>query len=381
MIGGAGAVGGATGAASMPPASRADATTASPAAPAQSGANDTAGRPAPVNGGRGRDAASAKDADAGASTQAEDFASLLANAGDPATGSAIAESAVAETTPAEQSGTVALPEQVLALLDGAWAAVPTAAPEAATTPAMTGAVASEPGTRANAAAIMATSALPAPAQAWPGTIPGPSTSAPASGVGAELPRESALNVEGASTANSAPAFAGLASDDTTASASASAILHPGASAPVLPPSVARAIPGTPLALPADPQTGFDDGLGARIAWMAEQRVGHAEIRLNPEHVGPIEVRVQVDGTRVSAEFHSAHAEVRQAIESSVARLREMLGQQGLQLGHAGVGHRHNGSGESPRGGANEAPATGPTATTAQGSARGLRSRGLVDEYA
>lgn len=154
-------------------------------------------------------------------------------------------------------------------------------------------------------------------------------------------------------------------------------------APAHPRAVA-VLPGAPLALPANPDAGFDDGFGTRIAWMAEQRLGHAEIRLNPEHIGPIDVRVQLDGDRVNAEFHSAHAEVRQALEASVPRLRELLGQQGLQLGHADVGQRQ----------AWQNPSTGDGASVQQGEAGGkdlpqaasttelrIRSRRLLDEYA
>src|SRR5690606_25495557 len=145
----------------------------------------------------------------------------------------------------------------------------------------------------------------------------------------------------------------------------------------------------PLALPAEPGDGFDDGFGARIAWMAGQRLGHAEIRLNPEHVGPIDVRLKLDGDQVRAEFNSANAEVRQAIEASLPRLREMLGQQGLQLGHAAAGQgrpdadggaaRAGGSGPAQAGGGGgggDADGAGPAPAAAP-----VRTRGLVDAYA
>jgi flagellar hook-length control protein FliK len=136
----------------------------------------------------------------------------------------------------------------------------------------------------------------------------------------------------------------------------------------------------PISVPADPQTGFDDGFGARLVWMAEQRLGHAEIRLNPEHLGPIEVRVQMDGTQVNAEFQSSHAGVRQAIEASLPRLREMLGQQGLQLGQTDVGQRHANPGQPARRDG-DTPSTGSSPVTTQMPARQLRTRGLLDEYA
>jgi len=140
-------------------------------------------------------------------------------------------------------------------------------------------------------------------------------------------------------------------------------------------------PTTPLALPADPEAGFDDGFGTRITWMAEQRLGHAQIRLNPEHVGPIDVRVQLDGNRVSAEFTSAHAEVRQAIEASLPRLREMLVQHGLQLGQADVGHGQPGRRGDPMRGHGHDPAR-EAGLDPHPTAGPIRSaRGLLDEYA
>jgi flagellar hook-length control protein FliK len=137
----------------------------------------------------------------------------------------------------------------------------------------------------------------------------------------------------------------------------------------------------PLALPADPDAGFDDGFGARIAWMADQRLGQAQIRLNPEHLGPIEVSLQLDGSRVDAQFHSTHVEVRAALEASVPRLRELLGQHGLQLGQADVGQRQSawtpaGQAAAPMQGGGEAGESVPSTAEVI-----THRRGLLDEYA
>jgi flagellar hook-length control protein FliK len=173
---------------------------------------------------------------------------------------------------------------------------------------------------------------------------GPSPPAPASRAAApgETSAVAAAHPAAAGPAAFAPATAAAQPAD------AAAAVAPGDAAPSVPGAVATGagLPATraeappilpPLALPADPGAGFDDGLGTRIAWMADQRLGHAEIRLNPEHAGPIDVRVDLDGDRVDARFHSASAEVRQALEASLPRLRELLGQHGLQLGQADVG--------------------------------------------
>ena len=144
----------------------------------------------------------------------------------------------------------------------------------------------------------------------------------------------------------------------------------------------------PLSAPPDapvPQLqgeGFAEDIGTHVQWLAGQKIGHAHIRIAPQELGPVEVRLQLDGDRVRADFTSAQPEVRQALESSLPRLREMLGQQGFELAHAGVGQQShspgNGSGQSRTGpGDDVAAAADDTPTPAP---RTLRL-GLLDAYA
>ena len=101
-----------------------------------------------------------------------------------------------------------------------------------------------------------------------------------------------------------------------------------------------------LAQPADPSAGYDDRFANHVSMLAGQRITQATIRVSPEHMGTIDIRLQVDGTQVRAEFHSARADVRQTLEASLPRLRDMLDQHGLQLAHAGVGQgRGQGQGQ------------------------------------
>lgn len=142
----------------------------------------------------------------------------------------------------------------------------------------------------------------------------------------------------------------------------------------------------PLAMPADPEGGFDDGLGARIGWLAGQQLGRAEIRLNPEHLGVIDVRLDLDGNRVSVELASASQDVRQALEASLVRLRDLLGQQGLELARAdvGAGQRDGGTGSqagAPSGEAADRNSDGGPAGPAPAAAIPLHRQGLLDEYA
>lgn len=343
-------------------------------------ANGTA-KPHPSPHGAVDGAARREDADGGTRDGAppRDFADLLA-AGTVGEGDAAAAptDTARERTPATP---VESPDQLLALLAGALAVPPTpSTPAAAAAPAELPSRSARPAaplppalaSAANAASAASAGGTPTPA-------PAPADAAAAGAIAGNDAFAALAKLAGEATAPAADASAPATAGDAAQAASLASIAATASTAANARPAVA---PGAPLALPANPEAGFDDGFGTRVAWIAEQRLGHAEIRLNPEHLGPIDVRVQLDGTRVAAEFHSAHAEVRQAIEASVPRLREMLGQHGLQLGHADVGQRHA-QGRAPR--RDDARGDGVDAdagtTRPVANAPRLRSRGLLDEYA
>lgn len=144
--------------------------------------------------------------------------------------------------------------------------------------------------------------------------------------------------------------------------------------------------GEPTPTPTLGDDGFDQAVGARLGWLADQKIGHAHIRLNPEDLGPVDVRLQMNGDKVHASFSSPHVDVRHALESSLPRLRELLGEQGFQLAHADVGHQNAGDGSpsAQAGGTGDLaggdgePSRGDTTVSA---AQLMRQRGLLDAYA
>ncbi|WP_341725450.1 flagellar hook-length control protein FliK [Pseudoxanthomonas putridarboris] len=129
---------------------------------------------------------------------------------------------------------------------------------------------------------------------------------------------------------------------------------------------------------------FDEEIGDSVRWMADQKIGHAHIRISPNELGTVEVRLRLDGDRVHADFTSAQADVRQALENSLPRLRDMLGQHGFQLAHADVGQQHQPSSQATGSGRHE----GDAATGAGGSGDAdlprpvrMTALGLLDAYA
>lgn len=242
--------------------------------------------------------------------------------------------------------------------------------------------------RANATSTMATqtAAGSAPGRDGPATMPPGMTVLPAPSAdtaSAALPPAVAdLVTLAVATDAATPTDAANAGDPTPATPA-----WLGAAAPVSATSHASATSAPPpaLAMPADPNAGFDDGLGTHVTWMAAHGVGEARIRINPDHLGTIDLVLNIDGQRISAEFQSTHADVRQALEGGLSRLRDQLAQHGLQLVQAQVGDggdsRRSPRGDAPpaQGGDAHEPGQAPTATGAPGP-QPRRAR-LLDTYA
>ncbi|MDR7865459.1 MAG: flagellar hook-length control protein FliK [Sporomusaceae bacterium] len=73
---------------------------------------------------------------------------------------------------------------------------------------------------------------------------------------------------------------------------------------------------------------------ARLITRAEN--SEMVIRLKPEHLGELTLKIVVDSGVVSATFHAKNAEVRAAIEASLPQLRHDMANQGLKVDNVGV---------------------------------------------
>jgi flagellar hook-length control protein FliK len=77
-------------------------------------------------------------------------------------------------------------------------------------------------------------------------------------------------------------------------------------------------------------------LTQRVSLMVGQKLQSAEIQLNPRNLGPMEVQLSIQQDQASVIFSSQHAVVREAIESALPKLREMLEEMGIQLDNVDV---------------------------------------------
>lgn len=100
------------------------------------------------------------------------------------------------------------------------------------------------------------------------------------------------------------------------------------------------------------QPNWSHAVGEKVLWLAAQNVQSAEIRLDPPDLGPMQVKVSVQQEQATVSFTSHHAGVREALDQSLGRLRDMFNEQGLNLVNVDVSdrsfQRQQGEGESQR---------------------------------
>lgn len=95
---------------------------------------------------------------------------------------------------------------------------------------------------------------------------------------------------------------------------------------------------------------WGDKLVGKLTWLTARNMSVAEIHLTPPDMGPLDVRVQVQHDQASVTVHSANPAVRDQLEQHSHRLRDMLGEQGIDLDRFDVADsRHDQTGQQGSG--------------------------------
>ena len=166
----------------------------------------------------------------------------------------------------------------------------------------------------------------------------------------------------------------------------------------------QAAAGTPAqaSLPMAPQSPtFAPALGQQLAVWVRQGVQHAEVQLNPQDLGPIRVKIAVEGAATRVEMSADVASTRDALQQAMPQLSDSLGQVGLSLTGGGVsdqsaqsqsqaqfqasgdgGSGASGGRQGQGGGASGGADDGLAELAGAGAARQAATRrGLLDMYA
>ncbi|MDP4494935.1 flagellar hook-length control protein FliK [Vibrio cholerae] len=79
-----------------------------------------------------------------------------------------------------------------------------------------------------------------------------------------------------------------------------------------------------------------DQLAERVQMMLSKNLKNIDIRLDPPELGRMHIRMNMQGDGATVHFTVANQHAREALEQTMPRLREMLAQQGVQLGDTSV---------------------------------------------
>jgi flagellar hook-length control protein FliK len=133
---------------------------------------------------------------------------------------------------------------------------------------------------------------------------------------------------------------------------------------------------------------WDQQLGQKVIWMAAGGLQSATLTLNPPDLGPLQVVLNVSNDQASVSFTSNQPEVRQALEAAMPKLRDMMGEAGLNLSNTNVSagnsnQEHAGAQQERRhqGGGAQIGSTSSAQIMALPAVRGATLQGMVDTFA
>lgn len=113
-------------------------------------------------------------------------------------------------------------------------------------------------------------------------------------------------------------------------------------------------------------------LAEKVRWMVNSRNSSAEIRLDPPDLGGINIKVNLSGDTAQVNFSVQSMAAKEALDQAVPRLRDMLAQQGIELGQSSVNQ------ESQQQQSGEQQSQSFSASN-QGSGVNMATKGQVEE--
>lgn len=105
-------------------------------------------------------------------------------------------------------------------------------------------------------------------------------------------------------------------------------------------SSAPAAPQTPVNTQLNAPFGspqWQDALGQQIMMFSRNGQQSAELRLNPQELGSIQISLKIDDNQAQIHLVSANSQVRSALEAALPHLRNAMAESGISLGQSSVG--------------------------------------------
>ena len=136
--------------------------------------------------------------------------------------------------------------------------------------------------------------------------------------------------------------------------------------------------------------GWNQAVGERVVFMARNGIQRADVRLHPQNLGQLDIRVSIQNDQASVTFNVQNATTREAVEQALPRLRELFEQQGMDLVDVDVSDQQQqfadeggqqGGAEGRPGPGGDLPEEGDGATAVSLTPDEVAARGGVDYYA
>jgi len=81
---------------------------------------------------------------------------------------------------------------------------------------------------------------------------------------------------------------------------------------------------------------WNQSVGQSIQWMVNNNMQQIEIKLNPPDLGLLDIRLSMNSDQATVSFVAPNSAVREALESAMPRLKEMLEESGISLADVNV---------------------------------------------
>jgi flagellar hook-length control protein FliK len=92
---------------------------------------------------------------------------------------------------------------------------------------------------------------------------------------------------------------------------------------------------------------WGQALGQRVVYMTNNQVQQAQITLNPDKLGPVQIKLHVDkDQQVHVVVTAQQGATREALENAMPRLKEMMQEAGVDLGSVNVGDQRESTNQS-----------------------------------
>ncbi|WP_186373443.1 flagellar hook-length control protein FliK [Yersinia rohdei] len=174
-------------------------------------------------------------------------------------------------------------------------------------------------------------------------LPAPTTKAKLTAAQDKLAPVSAKDID-----NSALSMKAVQADPTVTTASTDKTqLSSGAITPSLPPVSSPVLSTTTSSQVSVPVSGhlsaqlgsqeWQQSLGQQVVMFSRNGQQSAELRLNPQELGALQISLKIEDNQAQLHFASAHSQVRAALEAAMPSLRSALAESGIQLGQSSVG--------------------------------------------